>query len=109
MTPEDFRRIALSFPETSESAHMDHPDFRVRNKIFATLGYPGDGWAMVNLNPEQQHEFVKTNPEAFIPVKGGWGLRGATSVVLKSAKKTVVRKALALAWGNAAPKGLSAR
>ena len=29
MTAGDFRRIALSFPETMESVHMDHPDFRV--------------------------------------------------------------------------------
>jgi len=87
---------------------MGHPDFRVRNKIFATLGYPGDGWAMVKLNPEQQHEFVKTNPDTFIPVKGGWGRQGSTSVVLKAAKKTVVRKALAMAWRKAAPKSLTA-
>jgi hypothetical protein len=41
-TTDTFRRIALSLPETSESAHMAHPDFRVRGKIFATLGYPNE-------------------------------------------------------------------
>jgi len=87
---------------------MNHPDFRVRGKIFATLGYPDDSWAMVKLNAEQQHEFVKTNPAIFSPVKGGWGRRGSTSVSLKKATKTVVKKALALAWRNAAPKGLAA-
>ena len=35
MSPDTFRRIALSLPETSESAHIAHPDFRVRDKIFA--------------------------------------------------------------------------
>jgi hypothetical protein len=30
MTAADFRRLALGFPEATESAHMDHPDFRVR-------------------------------------------------------------------------------
>jgi hypothetical protein len=34
---DDFRRIAMSFPEAMESAHMNHPDFRVGGKIFATL------------------------------------------------------------------------
>ncbi len=29
MTSNEFRRLALSFPETSEKSHMDHPDFRV--------------------------------------------------------------------------------
>jgi hypothetical protein len=38
MTAKDFRQIALSLPETEERAHMDHPDFRVGGKIFATVG-----------------------------------------------------------------------
>lgn len=38
MTPDEFRRLALSMPQAVESAHMDHPDFRVGKKIFATLG-----------------------------------------------------------------------
>ena len=33
----DFRRTALRLPEATEGAHMGHPDFRVRNKIFASL------------------------------------------------------------------------
>jgi hypothetical protein len=42
MTPDDFRKIALSFPQAIESSYLSHPDFRVRGKIFATLGYPDD-------------------------------------------------------------------
>ena len=38
MTAEEFRRIALGLPEALEDEHMGHPDFRVRGKIFATLG-----------------------------------------------------------------------
>lgn len=40
VTPEEFRSIALSFPETAEGSHMGHADFRVGGKIFATLAYP---------------------------------------------------------------------
>ena len=40
MTVNQFRRLALSLPEVAERGHMDHPDFRVGGKIFATLGYP---------------------------------------------------------------------
>ena len=43
VTPAEFRRIALSFPEAVESAHMDHPDFRVDGKVFATLGVSSEG------------------------------------------------------------------
>jgi len=108
MTANDFRGLALSFPETSERAHMGHPDFRVAGKIFATLAYPDKSWGMVKLTPEQQAEFVHDEPEIFVPVKGGWGRKGATSVCLKAAKKNAVRLALAAAWRNAAPKKLVA-
>lgn len=106
MTAADFRRLALGFPEATESAHMDHPDFRVRGKIFATLGYPDMGVGMVKLFPDQQKDFVRAEPKVFAPVKGGWGRRGATHVRLKSAKKASVQRSLAAAWRNTAPKRL---
>jgi len=40
MTPDDFRSAALQLPEETKGAHQGHPDFRVRGKIFATLGWP---------------------------------------------------------------------
>ena len=46
MTANDFRKLALSLADAIESAHMDHPDFRVGGKIFATLGYPDASWAV---------------------------------------------------------------
>ena len=107
MTRNDFRRIALSFPEAAESSHMGHPDFRVRGKVFATLGYPDAAWGMVKLTPEQQEEFMESDPAAFAPVKGGWGRKGATNVRLKPAKKARVRAALTAAWCNTAPRQLA--
>lgn len=109
MTPQDFRRMALSLPETSEESHMEHPDFRVGGKIFATLGYPRNGWAMVKLTPEQQDTFMKAEPEVFVPVKGGWGRRGATNVILRAATKATLRRALVAAWRKTAPKRLAER
>src|SRR5208337_2699552 len=106
MTAKDFRQIALSLPETEERVHMDHPDFRAAGKIFATLGYPDKTRGMVKLSPEEQHYFSKDYPNAFIPVKGAWGRRGATSVILKVAKKEILRKAIHAAWRNTAPKRL---
>ena len=108
VTAEQFRRLALSFPEAFEGSHMDHPDFRVRGgKIFATLAYPDGKWGMVKLTPEQQEEFAGAQPEVFEPVKGGWGRGGATSVRLKSATKAILRPAMAAAGCNAAPKKLA--
>jgi len=61
MTPKDFRLLALSFPETSEKSHMDHPDFRVAGKLFATLGYPDEDWAWSNSHPSSRKCSSKLN------------------------------------------------
>jgi len=106
MTVDDFRSIALGLPESSESAHMGHPDFRVRKKIFATI-WPDDGWGMVKLTPDQQAKFRQAEPEVFVPVKGGWGRKGATNVRLEFANPNTVRNALVTAWRNIAPKTLA--
>ena len=106
MTADDFRRLALSLPEAIESSHMGHPDFRVRKKIFATLGFAGDDLGMVKLTPAQQRQFVRAEPAVFKPVKGRWGQKGATNVMLEPATKDVMRPALIAAWKNVAPKRL---
>jgi hypothetical protein len=107
MTPNDFRKLALSFPDTEERAHMNHPDFRVAGKIFATLAYPNTDRAMVKVTPLEQEMLVRDEPSIFSPVKGAWGRQGSTSVNLKAAKKTTMRRALAAAWQLAAPEGIS--
>ena len=104
MNTEDFRRLALSFRDAIESAHMNHPDFRVNGKIFATLPNPENGCAMVKLPPDQQQSFVELQPSAFEPVNGAWGRQGATNVRLKSVKEESLRGALTLAWQLASQK-----
>jgi len=106
MTPNEFRALALNFPEAVESAHMYHPDFRVGGKIFATLGYPDEHFAMVKLSAEEQEEFVQTNPGVFKRVKGAWGRQGATNINLPAATTDIVREALGAAWRKTAPKRL---
>lgn len=99
--------MALRLPGVVASSHMGHPDFRVGGKIFATLGAPDPDWGMVKLTPDDQELFVQIEPEAFQPVKGGWGRQGATNVRLRSAKKRIVREALLVAWRNRASKSLA--
>ena len=106
MTPDEFRKLSLSFPEAIESAHMHHPDFRVGGRIFATLGYPDENSAVVKLRPGEQKEFVRNDPDVFKPVKGAWGRQGATKISLPAARIDIVRKALTAAWRNTAPKRL---
>jgi hypothetical protein len=106
MTANDFRKLALSFPETEEREHMNHPDFRVAGKIFATLGYPDKSWGMVKLTQVEQEMLVEAEPAVFVPAKGAWGRQGSTTVNLKAAKITTIRRALAAAWQLAASESL---
>lgn len=99
--------MALAFPETVESMHMNHPDFRVGGKVFATLGYPDKKWGMVRLTPDQQEVFVADEPSVFVPAAGAWGRQGNTTVLLKAAKQVTLRHAMLAAWLNAAPKELA--
>jgi hypothetical protein len=104
MTPQQFRKLALALPGATEGAHMGHADFRVGGKIFATLGYPDAGWAVVMLKPDQQALLTETARETFSPVPGGWGLKGSTRVALAKADRAAVENALRLAWQIRAPK-----
>jgi hypothetical protein len=102
MSPGEFRSLALGLPGAIEGSHMDHPDFRVGGKIFASLGPDGD-WGMVKLTPEQQALLVRDEPGVFAPFAGAWGRRGCTRVVLRTASRDSVRQALLAAWRNTAP------
>ena len=100
MTSDEFRKMALETPTAVERSHMNHPDFRVAGKIFASLGAPDENWGMVKLTPEQQRAFIEKAPTVFKPCSGAWGRQGATNVYLASAKATIVRAALDAAAKN---------
>jgi len=98
MTPDDFRRIALSLEGAEEGSHFGSPDFRVGGRIFATLAAQGQGYGNLMLSPEQQAAFVADGPDVFIPVPGGWGRMGATHMKLASASEDLALGALQTAW-----------
>ena len=98
MNIHDFRRIALSLEGAEESSHMGNPDFRIGNRIFATLAAAKHGYGNIMITPEQQAAFVEEMPEVFIPVKGGWGRNGATHIRLDLANEDLLTGALQTAW-----------
>jgi len=98
---QDFRRIALGMTDAVEGAHMGHPDFRVNNRIFATL-HADNKLGMVKLTPEQQKRFVEDAPAAFAPESGAWGRSGCTSVRLDAVEGDTLGEAMTLAWRNIA-------
>ena len=97
MTGEDFRELALSLPGALEQAHMGHPDFRVKGKIFASLS-ANEKTGVVKLTPEEQREFRRMQARVFAPASGAWGRQGWTTIQLDGADTAAVRGALALAW-----------
>ena len=104
MTTDEFRKMALEIPMAVERSHMNHPDFRVAGKIFASFGVPDRSWGMVKLTPEQQRTFIKKAPAGFKPCSGAWGRQGYTNVYLASAKAGIMRAALDAAAKNVAPR-----
>ena len=87
---------------------MGHPDFRVKDRIFATL-HPDHQRGMVKLAPEHQAKFVRENPATFVPENGAWGRHGCTSVRLDSVDEDTLGEAMTLAWQNTARKGVALR
>jgi hypothetical protein len=100
MTVDEFRKMALEIPTAVEQSHMNHPDFRIAGKIFASLSAPDANWGMVKLTPEQQRGFIEKAPEVFKPCSGAWGRAGATNVYLAPVKASLVRAALDTAAKN---------
>ena len=107
MTVDEFRKMALALPEVVESAHMEHPDFRVGGRIFASLGYPDADWGMVTLPVEEQGRLVGTAPEVFVAAKGAWGRAGSTQVKLKLARIDILGAALKAAYEERVRKNAS--
>jgi YjbR len=96
---ELFRRLALQLPEAVESSHMGSPDFRLNDRIFATLSAQATERGVLKLTVEQQQAFIAEMPTVFQPVHGGWGRMGMTFIDLKADKATI-EGALTTAYNN---------
>jgi hypothetical protein len=100
MTADEFRRLALALDDAVEGSHMNHPDFRVGGRIFASL-QPGLEKGMAALSPDEQARFMAGAPRIFEPSAGAWGRSGCTSVVLAAVGRgdvEIVGEALTVAW-----------
>ena len=97
VTPDQFRRLALSMPGAVEGEHHGHPDFRANGRIFASL-LPDGERGMVRLSPQQQREIVQADAAGFVPANGAWGRAGCTYVRLEAASVEALRPWMTLAW-----------
>jgi hypothetical protein len=90
------RRILLSLPDASEGAHLGHPDFRVGNRIFASLGPRKKNIAVVKLSIANQVALLQMDPEAFS--LNGWSRQGWTNVHLDKVTPTRFRTLAQESW-----------
>ena len=105
ITAAQWRKLALSLPESEEKSHFGQPDFRVRNKIFAGLS-PDGKRGTLKLGLEAQAMVLEGRPGAFAPAAGAWGRKGWTHVVLARVKLTELEELMVEAWRLTAPKRL---
>ncbi|MDR3508096.1 MAG: hypothetical protein P4L64_09395 [Caulobacteraceae bacterium] len=97
MTPDAFRLLALSFPRTREVPFLGSQEFRVRERTFATLGWPEPGWAILRLTPADQARLLSATP-ALAPEPGGRGKRGVTRLRLAALHEGDLKPILKAAW-----------
>jgi predicted DNA-binding protein (MmcQ/YjbR family) len=100
MTTKEFRKLALSFPETEENAHFDKAAFKVTGKrIFATM-HEETSTANLKLTPNDQSVFsaYQKDKQAVYAVPNKWGLQGWTTFELKKVPKELMLDALDCAY-----------
>jgi hypothetical protein len=94
------RRLALSFPESTEEDHHGFPSFRVAKKIFATL--PDKEHVHVMLSADAIDMAVGTAPGACEELWWGKQLAGVR-VRLATVDQEVLAALLREAWRRRAP------
>jgi hypothetical protein len=102
----DFRKLALSFPDTVELPHFEKTSFRANKRIFATLAEK-EKIACLLFSPLEQSVFCAFDKEVMYPVPNKWGKNGATFVDLTKVKKAMLKDALRVAYCKVAPKEIA--
>lgn len=100
------RKLALSFPETTEEPHFEKTSFRVKKKIFATYDDKNKR-ACIRLSEIDQDVFSSTNKNIIYPVGNKWGKQGWTLIEMKNVRKDVFNDAVTTAYCQVAPKNLA--
>ncbi len=106
VTLEDLRKIALSFPETTEEPHFEKIPFRVKKKIFATYDDKHKK-ASIKLSEIDQDVFSSSDKTIIFPVDNKWGTQGWTLIEMNKVHKDLFSDALTSAYCEVAPKKLA--
>ncbi|MBI1188449.1 MAG: hypothetical protein GC206_14145 [Alphaproteobacteria bacterium] len=106
---ERLRALALSLPDVEEKPHFDATSFRVRGKIFATVGESKSAdECVLKMAPHLQQAMMEAHGDAFRPAAGAWGRSGWTHIVIPRLPPRVFEDLTVSAWALVAPKKLVA-
>ena len=100
------RKLAFSFPETTEEPHFEKISFRVKKKIFATYDTIKNQ-ACIKLSETDQDVFSIAGRSIIFPVDNKWGKQGWTVIEMGKVKETLFRDAITTAYCEVAPKKLA--
>lgn len=106
VTLDSLRKLALSFPETTEEPHFDKVSFRVKKKIFATYS-DKNKQASIKLSESDQDVFCVADRTIIYPVGNKWGKQGWTIIEMEGVHKDLFADALQTAYCEVAPKKLA--
>jgi predicted DNA-binding protein (MmcQ/YjbR family) len=100
------KKLALSFPETTEEPHFEKTSFRVKNKIFATFDHKNK-LVCIKLSEIDQSVFSSADRTNIYPVENKWGKQGWTFIQLENVNKDLFIDAVTTAYCEVAPKKLA--
>lgn len=103
---DTFRKLALSFPKTTEEAHFEKTSFRVKKKIFATYDDIKKR-ACIKLSEIDQDVFCSNDRAIIFPVANKWGKQGWTFIEMSRVHKDIFADALTTAYCEVAPTKLA--
>ena len=106
VTLETLRKLALSFPETTEEPHFEKTSFRVKKKIFATYDFKLNR-ACIKLSEIDQNVFSSADKTIIFPVDNKWGKQGWTLIEMSKVQNEQFTDALTTAYCEVAPKKLA--
>ena len=106
ITADTLRKLALSFPGTSEESHFVKTSFRVHKKIFATYDAKTNQ-ACIKLSEIDQDVFSAFDRSIIFQVPNKWGKQGATFIDLNKVPLKLLKDALTTSYCEVAPAKLA--
>ena len=104
VTVDILKKLAQSFPETTEEPHFEKTSFRVKKKIFVTCDV-SKNIATIKLSQADQDLF--SADISIYPVPNKWGKQGWTILEMDQIHPDLFTDAVTTAYCEVAPKKLA--